>query len=443
MAASVILIWRDGDFMRTTGIIAEYNPFHNGHAYQIDTIRRQTGADNIVIVMSGNFVQRGAPAFTDKYLRTSMALYGGADFVFELPVIYSTASAGLFALGGISMLDSLGFVDSICFGSECGSIDLLNMAADITLSDDYKFNSLVNSFVKSGLSYPKALYMAAEKHFPEYTGQICSMPGNPNDILAVEYLKALKLLKSNIKPFTLKRCDSGYNSTDYKNSTDNFASASAIRHIFSIEKEPLKAAASFIPESTLDIISQNINRTGVNEDMFSDILYYKLRSILDKSNIAKTTHMLAEFLDISAMLANRIANKIDCYDSFTGFIKTLKTKDYTYSRISRSLLHIILDIQTDNFNMPLPLSLKNRLDSCQITPYARLLGMNKSKSSILRNISRTTLVTKTADAARKLEAPAMQMFKKDIFAADIYRQACRRKCKNTCPDEYRPGVLIK
>lgn len=424
--------------MKTTGIIAEYNPFHNGHKYQIDTIRKQTGADNIAIVMSGNFVQRGAPAFTDKYLRTSMALCGGADFVFELPVIYATASAGLFALGGVSMLDSLGFVDNICFGSECDNIDILNMAADITLMDDDEFNLNINNFVKSGMSYPKARHMAVKKHFPKHADKVCQVLESPNNILAIEYLKALKLLKSDIKPLVIKRCDNGYSSTDYKNVTGAFTSASAIRHAFTVEKEPLKEVSDFLPESTVRILAQNADRINVNEDMFSDILYYKLRSILDKADVTNTAHQLSEFLDVSDMLANRIANRLNSYTSFTEFIKMLKTKDYTYSRISRSLLHIMLDIRTSDFNIALPMSFQNRVDACLVMPFIRLLGINKSKSCVLRDIKQVSLITKTADAVKKLDSQAVQMFKKDIFATDIYRQIT----KNTCPDEYRIGVLM-
>lgn len=422
--------------MKTTGIITEYNPFHNGHAYQINNIR-QAGADNIVTVMSGNFVQRGAPAFTDKYLRTKMALCGGADFVFELPVIYATASAGLFALGGVSMLDSLGFVDSICFGSECDDIDILNMAADITLTYDYEFNSEINNFIKSGISYPKARHMAIKKYLHKDADKICQVLENPNNILAIEYLKALKLLKSNIRPFVIKRCDNGYNNTDYKGITGNFASASAVRNAFAVEKEPLKIVSNFLPESTLKILAQNIDRININEDMFSNLLYYKLRNMLNTSNNIETIDSFTKFLDVSDMLANRIINKLDSYSSFTEFIKMLKTKDYTYSRISRSLLHILLDIHKDSLNIT-----KNSLNSYQITPYARLLGMNKNKSSMLRDVKQTTLITKTANAARKLDSYARQMFEKDIFAADIYRQTTSQNSKNSCPDEYRAGIII-
>ena len=371
--------------MKTTGIIAEYNPFHNGHAYQIETIRRQTGADNIVIVMSGNFVQRGMPAFTDKYLRTAMALENGASFVFELPVIYASASAGLFALGGAALLESLGFVDNICFGSECGNINILNQTANI-LTNNTISGPVINKFIKSGISYPAAQAMAITQQVPGHTEETSQVLSQPNNILAIEYLKALKLLKSKITPFTIKRCDSGYNNKDYTSCIDNFSSATAIRTAFANEKEPLHAISSFVPGNILKILSQNTERINTNENIFSNILYYKLRSIVDKNNIPGTVSKLTEFLDVSIALANRIIKNIGNYNSFTGFINTLKTKQYTYSRICRSLLHIILDIRKDSFNITFPLSAQDSLNACQITPYARLLGMDKSKSSILKNI---------------------------------------------------------
>ena len=224
--------------MKTTGIIAEYNPFHNGHMHQIKTIRRQTDTDIIVVVISGDFVQRGTPAFTDKYLRTAMALANGADFVFELPVIYAVSSAGLFALGGTALLESLGFVDSICFGSECNNITVLKQAADILLNGGSQFNSSVSQFVQSGISYPMAQNMAIQKHFPGIADKICQEAARPNNILGIEYLKALELLKSSITPYTIQRCDSGYNSQDYSLNNDKFISAAAIRNAFTKEEEP-------------------------------------------------------------------------------------------------------------------------------------------------------------------------------------------------------------
>lgn len=438
--------------MKTTGIIAEYNPFHNGHSYQIETIRKQTGADNIVIVMSGNFVQRGTPAFTDKYLRTAMALENGASFVFELPVIYASASAGLFALGGVALLESLGFVDNICFGSECGNINILNKAASMLTSNNQFPNPVINKLIKSGVSYPAAQSMAIEQQFPDFAAEIRQALIQPNNILAIEYLKALKLLKSKITPFTIKRCDSGYNNTDYTNYTDNFSSAAAIRTAFANEKEPLHAISSFVPGNTLKILSQNTERINISENIFSNILYYKLRSIINKNNIPGTLSTLTGFLDVSSALAGRIIKNIEKYNTFTGFANTLKTKQYTYSRICRALLHIMLDINTDSFTITLPLSAQDNLNACQITPYARLLGMDKSKSSILKGIKNTILVTKTADAIKSIKnnssyssnfiSFATKTFEKDIFAADLYRNATYNN-NNTCPDEYRAGVIIK
>lgn len=466
---NTLLAWRI--FMNTTGIIAEYNPFHNGHLHQINTIRKETGADNIVVIMSGDFVQRGTPAFTDKYLRTAMALEGGADFVFELPVIYSSASAGLFALGGIALLDSLGFVNNVCFGSECNDIQALKQAADIILNGSSLFNSSINTFVKSGFSYPAAQCMAIEKHFPGISGNICKVLKQPNNILAIEYLKAIKLLKSKITPFTIKRCDNGYNNKDYENNKGSFASAASIRNALSGKNSHFDAVAQFIPESTYNILLKNTERVNINENMFSGLLYYKLQSIICTSNVKETVLNLTTFLDVSEALANRIIKNLCNFTTFTDFAKTLKTKQYTYSRICRVLSHILLDIHTDNYNTAFPLELQNNLCSLQVTPYARLLGINKNKSHILRNIKNTVLITKTADAIKnfekskllachKLSGFAKKTFNKDIFAASLYRNIQYQNiyyCKgnniclnnnichinNICPDEYRAGIVAR
>ncbi len=442
-----------GIFMDTTGIIAEYNPFHNGHLHQISTIRRETGADNIVVIMSGDFVQRGTPAFTDKYLRTAMALEGGADFVFELPVIYSSASAGLFALGGIALLDSLGFVDSVCFGSECNDIQVLKQAADILLNSSSIFNSSINAFVKSGFSYPLAQSMAIEKHFPGISSNICKVLKQPNNILAIEYLKAIKLFKSKITPFTIKRCDNGYNNKDYKNNKGSFASAASIRSILSGRDCQFDTVSRFIPESTYNILSQNTGRININEDMFSSLLYYKLKSITCTGNVKEAVLKLTTFLDVSEALASRIIKNICNFSTFTGFAKILKTKQYTYSRVCRALSHILLDIYTDSYNIALPPAAQNNPCPLYVTPYARLLGINKNKSHILRNIKNTVLVTKTADAIKNFDkssllAPyglsgfAKKTFIKDIFAASLYRNI---QCQgsNICPDEYRAGIITR
>lgn len=197
--------------MKTIGIVAEYNPFHNGHKYQIEQTKKQLGADNVVVVMSGNFVQRGGVAWTDKYLRTKMAIDCGADFVFELPTVFACASAETFALGSVALLDSLGFVDEICFGSEEGNLEILEKISSILNSNDYIKE--LEIYLKKGISFPVAREEYLKQHMPQYRDILPTLLKQPNNILGIEYIKALKRIGSHIKPVTIKRIDNGYHST--------------------------------------------------------------------------------------------------------------------------------------------------------------------------------------------------------------------------------------
>ena len=188
--------------MKTVGIIAEYNPFHNGHKYQIEKAKELTGADYCIVVMSGNFVQRGTPAFMDKYLRAKAALTCGADLVIELPVHYAAASAEYFASGAVAILDRLGVIDYLCFGSECGNIEILSDIADVLISESDEFKNVLKQRLKEGVAYPKArndAICAAAPHLTEYLDVL----NYPNNILGLEYIKALKKRKSNIAPCTI------------------------------------------------------------------------------------------------------------------------------------------------------------------------------------------------------------------------------------------------
>ena len=205
--------------MKTIGIIAEYNPFHNGHKYQIDYIKENLGADNIIIVMSGDFVQRGTPAWTDKYLRTQMVLECGADVVFELPVSLSTSSAEAFAMGAVSLLDGLGVVDGLCFGSECGDISLLKNVADYLVNPPASYDTDIERLVKAGNSYPAARQKILEKQFKDMFTDYPDFFSSPNNILAIEYLKALTILDSDVKPYTIKRLGGNYHDEELSDSS--------------------------------------------------------------------------------------------------------------------------------------------------------------------------------------------------------------------------------
>lgn len=456
--------------LKTVGIVAEYNPFHNGHKYQIEQIKKQTHADNIVIVMSGNFVQRGGMAWTDKYLRTQMAIKCGADFVFEIPSVFACASAQNFALGSVALLDSLGFVDEICFGSEEGSLELINKIA-LTLNDENYFD-VIDKYLKSGLSFPAAREKFITAMFPNEKESITKLLKQPNNILAIEYVKALNSLKSNIKPITIKRMDAGYHSTSLGTDTDSsislppLSSASAIRNAFlpSVENETkndnsltmshkfkqkkLENIYPHLPEEVYETLADNPDRFPANNMLINDMMYYKLLSL---KNCGCTLDI---FSDVSSDLSERIYNKLSEFKDFENFADILKTKQYTHTRITRALTHILLDIKnTDVKDFASSLYTQKKL------LYARLLGMNKNKSQLLRNITDIPVITKVANASRTFEKFSdllfeengfkktdgtftdglNKMFKYDLFASELYRH-----CMNDrIPDEYRVGIYMQ
>ena len=399
--------------MKTIGIIAEYNPFHNGHKYQIEMIKKQTLAENIVIVMSGDFVQRGTPAFTDKYLRTQMALSCGADFVFELPVCFSCASAEYFAGAAISLLTSLGFVDGLCFGAECEDISILKKTAEILSTPSEEFEKKVHTLVSQGSSYPKAREQALRQSCPELFHDSSSFFSSPNNILAIEYLKALSLNDSPLEPVLVKRAGSGYHETELKEDTF-FASASAIRSHFYSEKyaDALASVSNYVPEPVRKILEENPHRCPVHADDFSALLYYRLLKLAGED---------LDILDMSEDIYHRIQKTRKHYENISSFTEELKTKQYTYSRISRILFHLLLDIKS-----PLPARV----------PYARLLGFRREKSSLLRRIKKIPLITKPADGFKQLSADktACALYEKDIFAANLYRQIQIQKQHGTTRD---------
>ena len=213
--------------MKTIGIIAEYNPFHNGHAYQIAELKRKTNADFVVIAMSGDFVQRGAPAIIDKYCRAEMALLCGADLVIELPAVWAVSSAEDFAMAGVTLFDKMGCIDGICFGAESDQLPQLKSIAGVLAEEPDIYRSALSSYLKKGLAFPAARAAALSDYFKS-TGMnfLISILDTPNNILAVEYLKALKRRNSAMTPILIPRAGSGYHDTTINTPT---ASASAIR----------------------------------------------------------------------------------------------------------------------------------------------------------------------------------------------------------------------
>ena len=390
--------------MKTVGLITEYNPFHNGHAYHIEKAKMLTGADRVIVVMSGDFVQRGAPAVMPKHLRTESALLSGASLIIELPVCFATGSAEYFAQGSISLLNRLGCIDSICFGSECGDLHLLEEIAQILADEPIEYQTALKQALKEGASFPAARQEALNIYSDKYS-EILALP---NNILGIEYLKALAKIHSKMEPFTIKRIGAGYHDMDIDG---QFSSATAIRSDIyqladvnsSSESLPLTHIQTQVPSSCHELMKKNYRtRYPVKADDFSLLLKAKL--------LSETAGSLSHYLDMSPELANRILRLRNDYLSFEQFCDLLKTKELTRSRISRSFIHVLLGITKDWLTaMKAP------------APYARILGFRRDHADLLGILKQTSDIPLITSPARAVLADtAYQMLELDIYASDLY-----------------------
>lgn len=351
------------------GIIAEYNPFHNGHLYQIQKAKELTGADTVIAVMSGNFTQRGETSLINKFEKTKIALQNEVDMVIELPTIYSISSAENFALGGIKILNEIGNIDYLVFGIEEDNLQELQAIADVLVNENDEFKRTIKEELDKGNSYPKAREIALKKVLSSENME--DIMQKPNNILAIEYLKALKITNSRIKPFAIKRKNSMHHD---KNINENYASGTYIRKLF-IENnfdEISKVVPKYTYEKLLELKSRGTYVTSIND--FSDIVIYKIR-MMTKEEISKIADV-NEGLENSIKLASTTCKTID------EIIDKVSTKRYTKTRISRILTYILLDITKSDMEQ----SKKNN-------PYIRVLGINKKCEEILSTINDSKLIT--------------------------------------------------
>ena len=393
--------------MLVNGIIAEYNPFHNGHKYQLEEALCQTRADYTIVVMSGNFVQRGAPALLDKHRRAEMALRCGADLVLELPTLYAVSSAEFFGSGAVALLDKLGVVTHLCFGSECGDAELLRQIAEILVEEPPEYSATFKRLLQQGLSYPNARTWALLQHYP-FLDSRKEVFSSPNNILGIEYIKALIRRGSSITPATVRRKGSGYHD---RQTDGNYCSALAIRQALFTDYD-LSGLCRHMPPEAGELLTAHLSENKpVRTDDFSKMLHYKL--LLDNRNGYE------RYLDVSSDLSDRIRKRLDEYISFESFCDLLKTKEMTYTRISRCLLHILLDITKED------MKLGKGLD---YVPYARVLGFRRSAAPLLTAIKEASsipLVTKLAGAETLLSTEACTLLNQDIMAGRIYQSAAR------------------
>lgn len=393
--------------MKAVGLVTEYNPFHNGHLYHLNKAMELTGADISVAVMSGDFVQRGEPAVLDKYTRTSMALNSGVNLVVELPVNYALSSAESFAAGALKVLDYVK-ADSIAFGSESGDIERLSKLAHILCDNEDTLYKEISKYTANGISYAAARQKVVEKLTDKDTAEMLT---SSNNILAVEYLKAI--IKNNyaIKPYTVQRQGDSYNDTDIRS---EYASATALR-------ENLKAdnISEYIPVKAGLILSSNTNY--IYPDDITEVLFTRLLDILFASNYDKNVFIenVMQYPDVSKEIAGRLyksamdmitrtvpqgaESKDNGLFSFGSLCEHIKTKEVPLSRIKRALVRITLGLD------------KKHMEKYANEPYIRVLGFDKKGQEYLSYIRKTVevqLITKTADYK--------EMLLDDIHAANIY-----------------------
>lgn len=398
--------------MKVAGLITEYNPFHKGHLYHIEQTKKVTGADTVIAVMSGNFVQRGAPAIMPKHLRTKCALLSGISAVMELPVCYAVSSAEYFSMGAVSLLDKLGCVDAVCFGSECGEIQILEEIADILAEEPDDYKASLKDALKAGLSFP----LARQQALKQYAGILSA----PNNILGIEYLKALKRLDSPIKAYTIRRAGAGYHDTAISH---DFSSASAIR----ANIDTPSVMERQIPKDCLAAIQDAYRQKfPIQSNDFSLLLKVRL--------LSETADSLTRYADVNPELANRIVNCRNHFLNLEQFCELLKTKELTYSRISRALFHILLEITRQD--------MANYGQAGRIF-YARMLGFREADAALLGLIKRKSQIPVITRLSQKklLDFPGSSMLNTDIYAADLYESVVTERYQIPFINERQQSVI--
>lgn len=434
--------------MNTVGLITEYNPLHNGHIYHLNEARNKSGAEITIAVMSGNFVQRGEPAVIDKYSRAKAAIDSGINLIVELPAFYALSSAEGFAAGAALTLEALG-VNSFVFGSECGNIDLLEKCAEIFTNEPVDFKTELKNNLSMGHSYPKARHMALSAI---YGNELSEIADYPNNILGIEYIKAVRKYNLSIRPLTIKRVHNNYHDTALDN---EISSATAIREkLVDLPADSISNIISYNINNNLNIstninLNDNINFAKympqpmismVNEKFgytapiaaedFSMLLNYKIADIIYKCGSNKDAFCaeMLRYIDMTKDLANRLFSVHKDGMTFSEYTAALKNRQYTITRIQRLLMHIILEFTVD---------LKAKYET-GAAPYIRILGMDDKGRRHLNSIKKSVVVpiiTKTADYKNLLS--------EDIYAASVYNQAVCKKYGQMAFDEFRQGVYIK
>lgn len=412
--------------MKICGIVAEYNPFHNGHLYHIQKTKEQTNCEAIVCVMSGNFIQRGLPALFDKWTRTKMAIQNGVDLVIELPVCYATSSAEYFAQGSISLLDKLGVIDCLSFGNSCNDIKILKRIANVLYLEPDAFKKELQKEIKKGISYPvarsNALTSFLKKEFDEKV--LAEILLDSNNILGIEYLKALLYCNSSIEPYAIERKGGSYNSVYIDGNT---CSATAIREmLYTNNTEKLQ---DVMPSSSFNLMNGEIlsGKSPMFIDNFEKEILYEIRKLSNSS--------LQNIADVSEGIENVIRKASSECNNIDALIENIKSKRYTRSRIQRILIHILLGIT------------KADAEDYKHNPqYIRVLGFSKTGEKILSKITNTSkmpVITSVNKFLKNTNETSANMLKKDILATDIYMLGYQVPAFKKVNLDYTTPIIVK
>ncbi|MDR6998019.1 nucleotidyltransferase [Neobacillus niacini] len=388
--------------MKAVGVIVEYNPFHNGHAFHVQAARETANADIVIAVMSGNFLQRGEPALVSKWYRTKMALLGGVDLVFELPYPFATQNAELFADGAVSILDAVQ-CESFCFGSESGDISSFLRTIDFLKEHQEIFDENVKRHIKSGVSYPKALSLSFQE-FPETDGLLNL--AKPNNILGFQYIKSIKKLNSQIKPLTVARKNANYHDEHFASET--IASATSIRKaLFSTDKHSF-TIEQFVPEQTNELLKAYSNRYGTFHQ------WENYWSFLQFRIIQSSPEELRKIYEVEEGIENRLKAAALTSGNFQEFMEKVKTKRYTWTRLQRICVHILTN------------ATKEEMSKFERANYLRLLGMTQKGKAYL-NKRKFEL---TLPLVSKLSSYKQKEIMLDIKAAQIYAFGLSENLRN-------------
>lgn len=401
---------------RVLGIIAEYNPFHNGHLYHLDASKKVTGCDYTVAIISGNFTQRGSTSVVDKWSKTKMALQNGVDLVIELPVLYSISSSENFAEGAIKILNSLGIIDYLSFGSETPDITILNSIADILCNEPKDYKKLLTTELDKGLSFPKARENALlnyiknantfENDKPNFEKHKKAL-SSPNNILGIEYLKALKKYNSSIKTVCISRFATDYNSSDFSGS---IASATAIREL--IKNKDFNSIKNVIPKNSYSVLMDCINSGHIVSDLncFEKEIIYTLRKM--------STEEISNLPDVSEGLEFSIKKAANSCNTINEFLDIVKSKRYTVTRLQRILLYTLLNISKEDMQLSKQVEM----------PYVRVLGFNDNGKKLISEIATKHPELKIITSVKKFvdgnsDKDLQVLFDKDILATNVYSLA--------------------